>query len=98
MKRYYIKTGIAISIILVIISALVIFLATKDNYQRTNNYDSLVPVEDYNTYFAITNNITNYLKATQDEETDQLYMLLDQKYIDKNLQSLDKINIEKEEI
>lgn len=84
MKRYYIKTGIAILIVLIIISALVIFLATKDNYQRTNNYDNLVPVEDYNTYFAITNNITNYIKATQDEETEQLYMLLDQKYIDKN--------------
>lgn len=84
MKKYYIKTGIVIIIILVSISALVAYFATKDNYKRVNNYDSLIPVEDYNTYFAITNNITNYLKATTDKETDQLYMLLDQKYIDRN--------------
>lgn len=83
MKKYYIKTGLVIIIILVSISALVAYLATKDNYKRVNNYDNLIPVEDYNTYFAITNNITNYLKATTDKETDQLYMLLDQKYIDR---------------
>lgn len=93
MKKYYIKTGLVILILLIIISALVIFLATKDNYKRTNNYDNLIPVEDYNTFFAITNNITNYIKATQDEETDQLYMLLDQKYIDKN--RITKKNIHK---
>ena len=83
MKKYYIKTGLVIIIILVSISALVAYLATKDNYKRINNYDNLIPVEDHNTYFAITNNITNYLKATTDKETDQLYMLLDQKYIDR---------------
>ena len=68
MKKYYIKTGLVIIIILVSISALVAYLATKDNYKRINNYDNLIPVEDHNTYFSITNNITNYLKATTELE------------------------------
>ena len=84
MNKYYFKTGVIIFVILLSISALVVYLAIKDNYKRVDNYDNLVQVKDYNTFFAVANNIVNYLNATRDVKTDQLYMLLDKKYIDRN--------------
>lgn len=84
MNKYYFKTGVIIFVILLSISALVVYLAIKDNYKRVDNYDNLVQVKDYNTFFAVTNNIVNYLNATRDVKTDQLYMLLDKKYLDRN--------------
>ena len=49
-----------------------------------SNYDKLVSVDEYTDFFTNTNYINNYISKIANKDSNAIYNLLDEKYIEKN--------------
>ncbi len=78
MKKDDIKTLIVVIIVCTICLTLVFILSRK------KNIDSLKPVEEYNTYFSVTNYMNSYISYISKKDSKAIYSMLSTEYIYKN--------------
>lgn len=78
MKKDDIKTLIVVIIVCTICLTLVFILSRK------KNIDSLKPVEEYNTYFSVTNYMNSYISYIAKSDSEAIYSMLSTEYIYKN--------------
>lgn len=78
MKKDDIKTLIVVIIVCAICLALVFILSRK------KNTDTLKPVEEYNTYFSVTNYMNSYISYLANNDSEAIYSMLSSEYIYKN--------------
>ena len=78
MKKDDIKTLIVVIIVCAICLALVFILSRK------KNTDTLKPVEEYNTYFSVTNYMNSYISYLSNNDSEAIYSMLSSEYIYKN--------------
>lgn len=78
MKKDDIKTLIVVIIVCTICLTLVFILSRK------KNIDSLKPVEEYNTYFSVTNYMNSYISYIAKNDSEAIYSMLSTEYIYKN--------------
>ncbi len=75
MKKDDVKTFVTIVVICLIIVVIFLLLNRKSNSER------LEPVNEYNTFFAVTNYVNNYLDYNSSADNSKLYDILYTKYI-----------------
>ncbi len=78
MKKDDIKTLIVVIIVCAVCLALVFILSRK------KNIDTLKPVEEYNTYFSVTNYMNSYISYLANNDREAIYNMLSSEYIYKN--------------
>ena len=78
MKKDDIKTLIVVIIVCAICLALVFILSRK------KNTDTLEPVQEYNTYFSVTNYMNSYISYLSNNDSEAIYSMLSSEYIYKN--------------
>ena len=78
MKKDDIRTFVVIIVICTLITGLVLFL------NRKSNSDKLEVVDEYNSFFTITNYVNNYLGYSSTYNASKLYDILYSDYIDNN--------------
>lgn len=90
MRKDDIKTFVTIVIVCLVIVVLVLILNHK------SNSDKLETVNEYNTFFTVTNYINDYINNISNQDSSSLYDVLYSDYIDKKNITLNNIynNIE----
>lgn len=82
MKKNQYKPLIIIFIFFAIVIFIGLYFNHKDKYKFENNYNQLINIEEYNTYFSVAKNVDYFINSTRDKK--KLYALLDQNYKDIN--------------
>lgn len=85
MKKDDIRTFITILIICALIVGVVLILNRKSNSEK------LEVVNEYNSFFAVTNYVNNYINKISISDGSKLYDLLYYEYIEKNNITMDNI-------
>lgn len=80
-----IKTLVVVVLVCVISIGLIILLNTKSNSEK------LEAVNEYNNFFSVNNYINNYINNISKNNSELVYNLLDQKYLEKNNITKDNI-------
>lgn len=78
MKKDDRRTLIVVLVVCIICGGIIYFSSRKSNYER------LLLVKDYTTFFSVTREVNNYINSISRSDKSDIINLLDSRYVDNN--------------